>query len=179
MAACVAQPPSSYRSQMGDFWGHRGRVGTCGSVPRGHEEDQEQLCSQGRLREKRGGKESKGCLQRKRVDVDANGTTKLIRPSPPDLNCSSRIKELLDCMSFAGFQNTCPVRTQSCPMRTHVFRLLDSCVSQKGICPQSMFVILSCIGVLDAGGPIQRYHSWLVRARRKCPDASKPQHESS
>ena len=58
-------------------------------------------------------------------------------------------------------------------MRTHVFRLLDSCVSQKGICPQSMFVILSCIGVLDAGGPIQRYHSWLVRARRKCPDASK------
>ena len=76
-------------------------------------------------------------------------------------------------MFFVGFRNTCPVRTQSCPMRTHVFRLLDSCVSQKGICPQSMFVILSCIGVLDAAGPIQRYHSWLVRARRKCPDASK------
>jgi len=65
----------------------------------------------------------------------------------------------------------------SCGFRDSLFSLLNECVAQKGLGPQSMYLILGCLQHIDPGGPIQRFHSWLVRARRigsgsSCPRAA-------
>ena len=80
--------------------------------------------------------------------------------------CESRKHEILQLCDFVSFDSPPDPKSGQRGFRDSLFSLLNKCVAQKGLGPQSMFLILGCIRHIDPGGPIQRFHAWLVRARR-------------
>ena len=46
------------------------------------------------------------------------------------------------------------------------FECLNSITSEAGLCPGSFSAFVHLIPTLDKGGPQQRFHGWLIRARR-------------